>query len=155
VTRWSHAIISEITQRGHLHRWCCGVWMHRKKANKTACYDTTILETYIVPYRLKSNITCMKGADWLSNTKQQIFLGNDGVFLRKLSNTIRVWKRRVLCNTKYDYVFLGHVTSVISGPTIFDFPTPIFNHFHNKIVCAAKHTHHTNFTHSTLKELYF
>jgi len=46
----------------------------------------------------------------------------------------------MLCNPKFDNDFLGHVISVVSGPTIFDFPTPIFNHFHNKIVSAQRST---------------
>jgi len=33
------------------------------------------------------------------------------------------------------------VTSVISGPTYFDFPTFIFYHFHNKIVSAQRNIH--------------
>ena len=41
----------------------------------------------------------------------------------------------------FDYVFLGHVTFLISGPTTFDFPTLIFNPFHNKIVSAQRNTH--------------
>ena len=32
------------------------------------------------------------------------------------------------------------MTSIISGPTIFDFPTSIFNHFHAKIVSARRNT---------------
>jgi len=47
--------------------------------------------------------------------------------LRKPSNTIRVGKGRVLCNPKFDYVFLGHVRSII-----FDFPTSIFITFTTK-----------------------
>jgi len=30
-----------------------------------------------------------------------------------------------------------------------------FNHFHNKIVYAPKHTYHTNFIHRTPKQLLF
>jgi len=45
-----------------------------------------------------------------------------------------------LCNPKFDYVFLGHVASVFSGPIIIDFPTSIFNHFHNKIVSVQRNT---------------
>ena len=61
--------------------------------------------------------------------------------LRKPSNTTWVGKWRVLRNPKFDYVFLEHVTSVVSGSTIFDFPTLIFNYFHNKIVSVQRNTH--------------
>jgi len=45
------------------------------------------------------------------------------------------------CDPKFYYAFLGHVTSVISGLTIFGFPTSIFNNLHTKIVSAQRNTH--------------
>jgi len=47
----------------------------------------------------------------------------------------------VKCNPKFDYIFLGHVTSDISGLTSFDFPTSIFNRFHDKTVSSQRNTH--------------
>jgi len=37
-------------------------------------------------------------------------------------------------------VFLGHVTSVTSSQTVFDFPATAFLHFHIIIVCAQRNT---------------
>jgi len=70
-------------------------------------------------------------------------LAGDDPGLGKPSNTKRIGKWRVLCNPKFDYFFLGHVIYVISGPATFDFPTPIFNEFHNKIVSSQRNTHST------------
>ena len=74
---------------------------------------------------------------------QYIFLQQHRFFnlLRKSSNKIRLGKWRMLCSPKFDYVFLGELPFIISGPTIFDFPTTIFDHYHNKIVSAQQNTH--------------
>ena len=55
--------------------------------------------------------------------------------------TSRKMKGVMQCNPKFDYFFLGHVTSVISWPTLLDCPTSIFNHLHNKIVSAQRNTY--------------
>jgi len=45
------------------------------------------------------------------------------------------------CDPKFDYVYLGRVTSVIFGPAIFDIPTYVhFYNFHNKLVSAQRNT---------------
>jgi len=41
-----------------------------------------------------------------------------------------------ISNPTFYCVYLGHVASVISGSTIFDLATSIFNQFHNKIEFA-------------------
>ena len=43
--------------------------------------------------------------------------------LRNPYNAIQVRKNMVYCHCKFYYVFLGHETSVISGPNNFCFPT--------------------------------
>jgi len=52
--------------------------------------------------------------------------------LRKPYFTMRVRKSRVLYNPQFDHGFLGHVTSVISGPTICEFLRPILLNFTTK-----------------------
>jgi len=56
----------------------------------------------------------------------------------------------VLCNAKLYYIFLGLVTTVISGLTIFGFPMSIFDHFHNKIVLAQRNTHSIQISYSAV-----
>ena len=75
--------------------------------------------------------------------------------LRKLSKTIRVWKWRVLYNLKFDYVFQGYVTSVISGQTIFDFPTSILISFTIKSYLRSETHIAYKFYALTTKQLFF
>ena len=56
-------------------------------------------------------------------------------------NAIRVGKRRVLCNPKFDYNFLGHVTSISSGPNYFWLPDVHCSSLSQQDrICAGKHT---------------
>ena len=57
-------------------------------------------------------------------------------FARDKSDSRRLW------NPKFNYVILGHVISVISCLTIFDFPATVFTHFHYNIVCAQRHVYY-------------
>ena len=61
--------------------------------------------------------------------------------LRKPLNAVRVGKRRVQCNPKFDYNFLGDMASTTFRPNYFWLPTSIFNHFHNKVVSALRNIH--------------
>jgi len=45
------------------------------------------------------------------------------------------------CYAALNLITFSWDTYPISGPTIFDFPTTIFNHYHNKIVSAQQNTH--------------
>jgi len=57
----------------------------------------------------------------------------------------------VLRNPKYDYIFLRHVTSILSGRTIFYLPTAILNHFDSKIVSAQRNTHSLKLVYTVLQ----